>query len=338
MPLQVVVADPYLGDVAFERGHAGDRATLHQASLDTPGDVLRATADADAVIVTTHALTDAHIAAFGPRVRIIGRAGIGLDAIDLDAALRRGVAVFHTPDYCVGEVADQTVLSILALARHLPDQERIARSPGWAGRGALRFRPLNELTIGVIGAGRIGQAVLARLAPFGPTRLVFDPFVVDVPPGVEREADLDRLLRRSDVVTLHCPLTPETRGLLSAERLGRMKDGAFLVNVARAQLVDEPALVEALTAGRLGGAALDVFPVEPIPAGSAVLRPPRVILTPHYAWHSTTAETRTRLQTLDGVLAYLGGSIPTDGRMALLPQDPRGAGRRRANSSAARTD
>lgn len=323
VPIQVVIADPYLGDVEVERSHAADRSTVRQLSLETPDDVRRATAEADAVIVTTHTLSAAHIEAMGPRVRIIGRAGIGLDAIDLDAALRRGIAVFHTPDYCVSEVADQTILSILALARCLPDQERIARSLGWAGRGVLKFRPLDELTVGVVGAGRIGQAVLARLAAFGPTRLVFDPFVVDVPEGVERETDLDRMLARSDIVTLHCPLTPETRGLLSAERLGRMKAGASLVNVARAQLVDETALIEALTSARLGGAVLDVFPVEPLPENSALLQAPRVILTPHFAWHSTTAEMRTRRQTLDGVLAYLGGSIPTDGHMAVLPDGSR---------------
>jgi len=317
--MRVVIADPYLGDVAFEQSRAGDRSTVSQASLETPDEVRRGTSDADAVIVTTHTMAAAHIDALGPRVRIIGRAGIGLDSIDLEAARRRGIAVFHTPDYCVSEVADQTVMAMLALARCLPDQERIARTPGWAGRGELRFSPFDELTVGVVGAGRIGQAVLARLAAFGSTRIVFDPFVSDLPSEVVREADLDRLLGRSDIVSLHCPLTSETRGLLSAERIRLMKPGAYLVNVARAQLVDEAALLEALWAGRLGGAVLDVFPAEPIPEGSPLLNAPRVILTPHYAWHSTTAEIRTRRQTLDGVLAYLEGSMPADGRMAVLP-------------------
>lgn len=317
--MRIVIADPYLGDIAFEQARAGDRSNVIQAGLETPDAVSLATADADAVIVTTHVLTAAHIDALGPRVRIIGRAGIGLDSIDLEAARRRGIAVFHTPDYCVSEVADQTIMAMLALLRCLPDQERVARTPGWEGRGDLRFRPFEEVTVGLIGAGRIGQAVLSRLAPFGPTRIVFDPYAIAVPDGVQREADLDRLLSRSDVVSLHCPLTPETRGLLSDERFGRMKPGAYLVNVARAQLIDEPALVAALRSGRLAGAAIDVFPSEPLPADSPLLTAPRVILTPHFAWHSTTAEVRTRRQTIDGVLAYLEGSIPADGRMAVLP-------------------
>jgi D-3-phosphoglycerate dehydrogenase len=319
VPARLVVADPYLGDIAFERSQAGDRARVSQAALETPDAIRRATAGADAVIVTTHALTAAHIDALGPRVRIIGRAGIGLDSIDVEAARRRGIAVFHTPDYCVNEVADQTIMAMLALQRRLPDQERVARTLGWGGRGDLRFRPFDEITVGLVGAGRIGQAVLTRLAPFGPARLVFDPYTSQVPDGVELEADLDRLLGRSDIVSLHCPLTPETRGLISGERIGRMKPGAYLVNVARAQLVDEAALVAALHTGQLGGAAIDVYPSEPLPADSPLLTAPRVILTPHFAWHSTTAEVRTRRQTIEGVLAYLGGSVPVDGRMAVLP-------------------
>jgi len=325
VPARVVIADPYLGDISFERAYAGDRSNVSQAGLETPGSVRLATADADAVIVTTHALTKAHIDALGPRVRIIGRAGIGLDSIDLEAARARGISVFHTPDYCVSEVADQTILLMLALLRQLSDQDRVARTPGWEGRTDLRFRPFEELTVGVIGAGRIGRAVLSRLAPFGPTRLVFDPYIGPDLDGVQRETDLARLLDRSDIVSLHCPLTPETRGLLSGERIGRMKSGAYLVNVARAQLVDEPALDAALRSGRLGGAAIDVFATEPLPSNSPLLTAPRIILTPHFAWHSTTAEERTRRQTIDGVLAHLGGSIPLDGRMAVLAPDPKQA-------------
>ncbi|MHB8958448.1 MAG: NAD(P)-dependent oxidoreductase, partial [Candidatus Limnocylindrales bacterium] len=160
----VVVADTYLGSVDHEQALAQGRAVVRAASLATPADVAAATADADALLVTTHPLTAAHIAAFGPRLRIIGRAGIGLDSIDLQAAAGRGVAVYHTPEYCVAEVADQTLANILWLARQMRDQMIVGRTPGWIGRESITIHALEALTVGVVGAGRIGRAVLERLA------------------------------------------------------------------------------------------------------------------------------------------------------------------------------
>jgi D-3-phosphoglycerate dehydrogenase len=318
-PTVVVVADRYLGSADHERALAGGRAEIRGASLDTPADVAAATADADAVLVTTHPMTAAHIAALGPGVRIIGRAGIGLDAIDLDAAKARGVAVYHTPDYCVNEVADQTLTCILMLQRRMRDQERVARTADWSGRFEIRLPALEATTVGVVGAGRIGRAVLARLEPFRVARLAFDPLAPSMPPGVERVDDLDDLLARSDVVTLHAPLTPETRHMLSAGRIARMRRGACLVNVSRGPLVDSVALAAALADGQIAGAAVDVFDPEPPPADHPLRSAPNIILTPHFAWHSIEAETRVRAQTLEAVLAFASGGEPVDGRMAVRP-------------------
>lgn len=315
----VVIADPYLGPVDHEAALAGQRATVRIARLDTPAAVASATADADAVIVTTHPMTAELIGALGPRVRIIGRAGIGLDSIDLEAAAARGVAVFHTPDYCVDEVADQALASILMLQRRMLDQQAVARTTDWAGRAAIRLPALAATTVGVLGAGRIGRAVLARLEPFRVERLVHDPFAVETPPGVLRVDDLDELLERSDIVTIHAPLTPGTRHLLSAERIARMRPGSYLVNVSRGPLVDSAALADALTRGHLAGAAVDVFEPEPPPADHPLRRAPNVILTPHFAWHSIEAEARVRGQTLEAVLAVVAGREPVDGRMAVHP-------------------
>ena len=316
---KLVVADRYLGTPDHEARLAGDRAEVVGASLDTPADIAAATADAAAVLITIHRMSDEHIAALGPDVRVIGRAGIGLDTIDLDAARRRGIAVYHTPDYCVDEVADQTLTSILMLQRRMADQQRVARAAGWPDRASLRIHALAVTTVGVVGAGRIGRAVLARLAPFGVRRLAFDPFAADVPAGVEASATLEELLGASDIVTLHLPLLPETRGLLSEARIRAMRPGSFLVNVSRGPLVDTRALAAALRDGHLGGAAVDVYEPEPPTADDPLLDAPNTILTPHHAWHSIEAESRARSQTLEAVLAVIDGREPADGRLAVRP-------------------
>ncbi len=315
----VVIADTYLGGVEHEQALAHGRAAVRAAPLATPRDVAAATADADAVLVTTQPLTADHIAAFGPRLRIIGRAGIGLDSIDLAAAAAHRVAVYHTPEYCVSEVADQTLTDILMLVRQVRDQAIVGRTPGWLGREHITIHALEALTVGVVGAGRIGQAVLERLAPFNMRRLAFDPVIETMPPGVHRADSLDQLLTQSDVVTLHLPLLPETRGLISRDAIARMRAGAYLVNVSRGQLVDTVALADALETGHLAGAVVDVFEREPVAADDPLLTTPNAILTPHIAWQSVEAGVRVRAQTLDAVLAYLSGEDPVNGRLAVRP-------------------
>ena len=315
----IVIAERYLGSPEHEAGLAGDRADVVTASLDTPPDVAAATADASGVLITTHRMSDEHVAALGPDVRVIGRAGIGLDAIDLEAARRRGIAVYHTPDYCVDEVADQTLTNILMLQRRMADQQRVARAAGWPDRASIRIHALTVTTVGVVGAGRIGRAVLARLEPFGVRRLVYDPFASDVPAGVEACATLEDLLGAADIVTLHMPLLPETRGLLSEARIRSMRPGSFIVNVSRGPLVDTAALAAALRDGHLAGAAVDVYEPEPPSADDPLLDAPNTILTPHHAWHSIEAETRCRAQTLEAVLAVIDGREPAEGRLAVRP-------------------
>jgi D-3-phosphoglycerate dehydrogenase / 2-oxoglutarate reductase len=315
----IVVADTYLGSIDHEEMLAKGRAVVRAAHLATAEDVAVATADADAVLVTTHPLTADHIAAFGPHMRMIGRAGVGLDSIDLAAAAAKGVAVYHTPDYCVAEVADQTLTDILVLVRQMRDQMIVGRTPGWAGRDRITIHALEALTVGVVGVGRIGRAVLERLAPFNVKRLAFDPVTETMPDGVERVDSLDALLAGSDVVTLHLPLLPETRGLISRDAISRMRPGAYLVNVSRGPLVDTVALVEALEQGHLAGAVVDVLDREPIAGADPLLSASNAILTPHIAWQSVEAGVRVRAQTMNAVLAYLSGADPDDGRIAVRP-------------------
>jgi D-3-phosphoglycerate dehydrogenase len=210
--------------------------------------------------------------------------------VDLAAATRHGVPVFHTPGRNADAVADLTLAFMLMLARHLHRIGATYRDGGGKQIEAAadylemytRFTgvEMGGLTVGLIGLGAVGREVAARLVPFKARLLAYDPYVAGPPPGVTL-ADLDDLLRQADVVSLHAPVTPETQGLVSRARLAAMKPGAWLVNTARAALTDEDALYDALVTGRLGGAALDVLAVEPLQPGTRFLALPNVICTPH---------------------------------------------------------
>lgn len=316
----IVVAEGTLHETALEESHVGSRATIRLARIDTPDQVREATRDAQAVVVTTNPLTAAHIAAFGNSVRVIGRAGTGLDAIDLEAARARGLFVYHTPDYSTSEVATHALALILAVQRRILEADRQARTDfaGWRALGAIR--PMDELTAGVVGAGRIGRAVMDRLRPFVANIVTYDPFIESTPEGVERVDSLDDLLRRSDVVTLHMPLTAETRGMIGARELGLLPAGAIVVNVSRGGLIDEADLRAELESGRLAGAALDVLSKEPPRPDDPILGAPRLVLSPHMGWYSSASERRVRTQVVDGVLACLDTVAPATGRIAVDPR------------------
>lgn len=273
-----------------------------------------ATEGADAVIVDDEELRASHVDALADSVRIIGRCGTGLDAIDLPAARRRGMSVLNLPAFAAAEAADHTVALILAALRKLPQCGEVARTAWHDWRRVAPLTAVGDTTIGVVGAGRIGRGVLERLRPFGPRLLVFDE--AGAPAGATQADSLDALLAASDVVTLHVPLTPATRRLIGARELALMKPGAILVNVARGGVVDEPALVAALHEGRLGGAALDVAEGEPAPS-EAILSAPRTILSPHVAWQSDGAMARARDHTLHSIVAYLKGEEPPYGALAV---------------------
>jgi len=314
------MAEGTFADTDLEREHlAGTPVEVTMAPLHSAEDVERETAAADAVIVTWNPLPRELIERLGPKVRIIGRAGIGLDSIDLDAARDRGVAVFHCPDYATEEVATHTLAMILALDRKLLAADAAARRDWMAWHHLKPVRPLGEHTAGVVGLGRIGQAVAARLAPLFGAMLGFDPFAPAAPDGVRLVSSLDELLAASDVVTLHAALTPETRGLLGRRELSLLKQGAILVNVSRGGLIEQDALVEALHEGRIGAAGIDVLANEPPPRDDPIMRAPNVLLSPHFAWYSEASERRARTLTVDGLVDYLEGRPIRGGRMVVTP-------------------
>ena len=229
------------------------------------------------------------------RCRLIMHPAVGLDGVlDTDAAAARGIRVQNAPGYNAAAVADWALMTMLMLLRDAVAAERALRTDGWA-RLPLG-RELGALTVGIVGYGAIGRAVHQRLPGFGATVLISDPR--PAPEVGSAQVELTELLRRSDVVTLHAPLTAGTRHLLDADRLALMPVGSVLVNAARGELVDETALAAALAAGRPQAAALDVFATEPLPADSPLRTAPNLYLTPHVA--AGTEQARARVRALVG--------------------------------------
>ncbi len=299
--------------VAQDALHAPDRiadhfdgeATIRREDISSPEKMRGATAAADAVVVALHRLTADLVDAMDGRVRVIGRMGVGTDTVDLDAAAARGITVFNEPTFGVQEVASHAVAMLLALQRKLVPSDRYVRD-GWQGGFALGpMKPLDEVVVGVIGCGRIGRAVAQQLVPIAGRVLVYDPVADDVPPAAVRVDQLDDLLARSDAVTLHVPLTADTRRLLGPRELSLLPRGAIVVNVSRGGQIDEAALADLLMAGALGGAGLDVFETEPLPPDSPLLLAPNTILTPHCAGYSDRAAWRLGAWTVGDAVEWL---------------------------------
>jgi D-3-phosphoglycerate dehydrogenase len=238
------------------------------------------------------------------KVRVIVRYGIGVDSVDLPAAKERGIPVCNVPDYCIDEVADHTLAFILAATRQVvPNCVRVRGGQWGLAVPLAEMKTLRDLTVGVVGFGRIGRAVVRRLLPFRGVIYVFDPAVNPKEiesAGASTVTSFDELLPQSDIITLHCPSTAQTRRMLGAERLAKMKRGSVLVNLARGDLVETDALVAALQSEHLAAAALDVCDPEPIPPGHPLLHMPNVIVAAHVASTSARAvrtlrETAARL-------------------------------------------
>jgi D-3-phosphoglycerate dehydrogenase len=236
-----------------------------------------------------------------PALRVVGTATVGFDHVDLAAAERRGVAVVSVPDYCTEEVADHTLALLYALLRRVVALDRQVFAGGWDAKGMGPLRTLAGLRVGIVGLGRIGGAVATRLLALGAEVWAHD--VLPVAREGVRLVELDELLGECDAVTLHVPLTSETRGLVGRAAIASMPAGALLVNTARGAVVDVGAVLEALRRGHLGGAALDVLPQEPPPVAPLA---PNLIVTPHAAYYSEASEARAYRLCLARVREVLG--------------------------------
>lgn len=256
----------------------------------TEEEVAAVVRDAD-VVLTQWAPVRAKAIASMLHCKGIVRYGIGLDNVDLVAAKKRGIPVRNIPDYCLHEVADHTFALMLSLQRQVCSVDRLVRAGTWKITPPLPLPPLRQSTIGLIGFGRIAQLVAQRAKGFAINVIASDPFAPDnvfSSLGVQRVERAD-LLKNADIVSLHCPLTDETKHVINAESLTTMKPTALLVNTSRGGLVDTDALVEALGRKQIAGAALDVLEQEPIPAQHTILTFPNVIITSHTAWYSNAS-------------------------------------------------
>lgn len=297
---RVVIADP-LG---------ADGIALLRRDLDvTPAegdDIAALLPGAAALVVRSRTQVTEDLLERGGDLRLVARAGIGVDNIDVAAATRRGILVVNAPHASVRSAAEHTLALMLAAARRLPAADAAVRSGAW--RSGYQGTQLAGKTLGVVGVGKIGRQVAWLASAIGMEVIAHDPYL---PPGAWDDLGLpswplDDLLAAADVVTLHVPLLPETRRLMDEIRLRRMKEGAILVNCARGGLVDEAAAAVLLVEGRLGGAAFDVFEEEP-PADSPLFAAPHVILTPHAAASTREAQAHVAVEIAQQVLDYFAG-------------------------------
>ncbi len=269
--------------------------------------------EADAVVLRTGIRLSAELIEAGPRLATISRTGAGFDNVDLEAATRQGAIVTSSIGANTQTVAEHALALILALAKQLPWLDRETRAGNFRARYEYRPRDLRGATLGVIGFGRIGRELARACATsLGMSVLVFDPYLQ--PQEADRSwvsfCSLEDLLARADVVSIHVPLTAETRGLLDGARLARMKKGALLVNSSRGGLLDEQALARALESGQVGGAGIDVFDPEPPEAGNPLLSAPNAILTPHAAALTRECVVRMAVLAVQRVLDVLDGFLP----------------------------
>lgn len=293
--MKVLITDYDFPDLELERGIlAAANIEVAAAQCRSEQAVIEAAAGCSALLVQYAPVTERVLAAL-PQVGLVSRFGAGYDTVDPAACARHGVWLSNSPDYGVGEVATHALAMALALLRHLPFYDRDVKAGNWHYLSPGPIRRASGLTVGILGLGRIGKrfAHLARNT-FGRV-IACDPYIIDgdFPAYVER-VTLQQLFENADVISLHVPLTAETRGMVDGSMLDHLRPGAILVNTARGAVVDVDAILVALDSGRLAAAGLDVLPMEPLPTEHPLARHPRVLLTPHAAFYSIEAEVELR--------------------------------------------
>jgi phosphoglycerate dehydrogenase-like enzyme len=310
--LRVLITDHDFPDVDLEVQlfrNAGIEVV--EGSCRTEDDVIAAAAGCQGVL-SQYAPLNAKVFGARPEIRIVSRMGAGYDTVNLDDARNHGVWVANSPDYGIGEVATHALAMATALVRHLVFFDRDVRAGTWHYMSTGPLRRPAHMTLGILGLGRIGK----RMA--GISRAVFgrviacDPYIPESDFTVRAaRVSLEELFRDSDVLSLHVPLNDETRHMVSTSRLATMKKGSFLVNTARGAVADIDAVLAALDSGRLEGAGLDVLPQEPMPRNHAILRHPRVILSPHAAFYSAEGEKELRTKAAQNLIDWARTGRPT---------------------------
>lgn len=298
--------------------YMGDDASLEEKTLSEAGfDVFTAPSprpehwiehalQADAIL-TRHAPISGDTIAGLQRCKVISRYGTGHDNIDVNAASNRSIVVTNVPGYCTNEVADHALMLILMTARHADRLIESVRTGGWTPAPLPPIRRLDGLRLGLIGLGRIGTAVAGRAVSFGMRVSAFDPYAPSLDDAIQIKGSVDEIMTDSDVVSLHLPLTSVTRHLIDERRLSLMPEGAILLNVSRGGLLDLDAAIRQVQSGHLGGLALDVTEVEPVPVDHPARNTPGVILTPHVGYYSTTSVLEAKERSVAEIVRVVNG-------------------------------
>jgi D-3-phosphoglycerate dehydrogenase len=308
---RVLLSDHEFPDLALEKAlFARAGIELAVAQCRTEDDVIREARDAFGILLQYAPITERVVAAL-PTLGIVSRIGAGYDTVDTAACERHGVWVANSPDYGVGEVATHALALALALVRNVVAYQRDVEAGNWHYLSSGPLRRASDMTLGIVGLGRIGKRMAHVSRNVFRQVIAADPYLIDgdFPAFVER-ASLADLFARSDVVSLHTPLNDETRGMIGGALLATMPPGAFLVNTSRGAVVDVDAALAAVDRGTLAGLALDVLPAEPVPRDSPLVGHPRVILTPHAAFFSVAAEQELRRKAAQNLVTWHASGRP----------------------------
>lgn len=290
----------------------GDQVEVRWVDGPDREKLLAAVPEADALLVRSATTVDAEVLAAAPKLKIVARAGVGLDNVDVDAATARGVLVVNAPTSNIHSAAEHALALLLSAARQIPAADATLRARTWK-RSSFNGTEIYGKTVGVVGLGRIGQLVAARLAAFGTHVVAYDPYVSQARAaqlGIEL-LTLDELLSRADFISVHLPKTPETAGLIGKDALAKTKQGVIIVNAARGGLIDEQALADAVTGGHVRAAGLDVFATEPC-TDSPLFELPQVVVTPHLGASTAEAQDRAGTDVAASVRLALAGEFVPD--------------------------
>jgi D-3-phosphoglycerate dehydrogenase / 2-oxoglutarate reductase len=308
-PYRVVITDCDHGSIEEEKTEFGQiGAELVLAQVQEEKDVVGACKDADGLL-NQYALLTRKVLESLPKCRVISRYGVGVDSVDLEAATDLGIIVANVPDYCMDEVASQTLAMILSLTRKIAFFDRKVKSGQWDFHLGIPIYRIKGKTLGLIGCGKIGLEVARRISAFGVRVMTFDPYLQQAPAGIELR-DFDSVLKESNFISIHCPLNDSTRHLIGEKEFKKMKRKPLLINTSRGPIVDEKALIQALEEGLLSGAGLDVLEKEPPEAQNPLLKMENVVLSPHVGFYSVESISELKRRTAENVSEVLLGRWP----------------------------
>lgn len=310
--LKVVVTDYEYADLRYEEEvlkKAGIK--LIPAQCRTEDELISACKDADGLLNQYAQITRRVIEAL-EKCRVIGRYGVGVNTIDIEAATDKGICVVNVPDYCVDEVSDHALALLLACARKVVLLNNSVKNGRWDYKISKPINRSRGKVLGIVGFGRIPRALAQKAKAIGFSLLVYDPYITstDAEAYGAKLVELEELMAKSDFVSVHAPLTKQTYHMIGEKELSLMKPSAFIINTARGPVIDEKALIKVLKEGRIAGAGLDVLEEEPTPRDNPLLTMDNVIITPHVAWYSEEAEVELRTKAAQGVVDVLLGYWP----------------------------